>query len=194
MNQSPKSSTVAGLLGIFLGAVGAHNWYLGEKRNGIIHVCLAGAGIVLEIVGAIILPASMSPLTLYRMAALITALSAIGGLLISASGLWGLIEGIMILSAGDAGLARKGYAVATPQPYPQQPGYGYGPQPMQPQQPMQQPGYGYGPQSMQPQQPMQQPMAPQAPVEPVAPAPAEPTAPVAPEQPTAPTTPGENQQ
>ena len=169
MNQSPKSSTVAGLLGIFLGAVGAHNWYLGEKKNGIIHVCLFGAGVVLELVGAVILPASLSTLALFRMATLITALSAIGGLLISASGLWGLIEGIIILSAGDAGLARKGYVVATPQAaYPQQPGYGYGPQPMQPQQPVQ-----------------PQPVAPQAPTEPVAPA--------APEQPAEPTTTSENQ-
>ena len=180
MNQSPKSATVAGLLGIFLGAFGGHNWYLGEKRNGIIHVCLAGVGIVLEIVPTVI-TASASIFTVYSLAGLLTALTAIGGLLISGSGLWGLIEGIMILSAGDAGLARKGYVVATPvapqQGYgqPMQP-QGYG-QPMQPQgygQPMQQPGYGYGP------QPMQQPMQPQ---QPVAPAPATPPVP---EQPAAP--------
>lgn len=170
MNQSPKSATVAGLLGIFLGSFGAHNWYLGEKKNGIIHVCLFGAGLLLEIIGSIIV--ATNPLAAWRMGGLLTALAIIGGLIISANSIWGLIEGIIIMSAGDAGLARKGYVVATPQAaYPQQPGYGYGPQPMQPQ-------------PMQPQ-----PMAPQAPVEPAAPAPAEPVAPAAPEQPTEPTAP-----
>lgn len=28
-----KSATTAGLLGIFLGAVGAHCWYLGDKKK-----------------------------------------------------------------------------------------------------------------------------------------------------------------
>ena len=189
MNQSPKSATVAGLLGIFLGAFGGHNWYLGEKRNGIIHVCLAGVGIVLEI-AATIITASSGYFTVIRLAGLLTALSAIGGLLISGSGLWGLIEGIMILSAGDAGLAKKGYAVATPVA----PMQGYGPQPMQQQgygQPMQpQPGYGYGPQPMQPQQPVTPAPEPAAPAP--APAPQQPAAPV-PSEPVEPQQPTEQQ-
>ncbi len=84
MNQSPKSATVAGILGIFLGAFGAHNWYLGQKKNGIIHVCLVGVGIGLEI-AATVITATSGYLTVYRLAGLLTALTAIGGLLISAS-------------------------------------------------------------------------------------------------------------
>lgn len=33
MNNNVKSATVAGLLGIFLGSIGAHCWYLGDKRK-----------------------------------------------------------------------------------------------------------------------------------------------------------------
>ena len=44
--QNPKSATTAGLLGIFLGAFGAHNWYLGEKNKGIAHVCMTVISII----------------------------------------------------------------------------------------------------------------------------------------------------
>lgn len=110
MYQQPKSATTAGLLGIFLGSVGAHNWYLGEKNKGIIHVCLAGAGIIMTIAANII---GGNLYSLVSSFGLVSALTGIGGLLISASGIWGLVEGIIILSQGDAGLAAKGYSVAT---------------------------------------------------------------------------------
>ncbi len=122
MYQNTKSSTVAGLLGIFLGAFGAHNWYLGEKTKGIIHVCMMSGGILVEILAAAVLPNVLSFSMLIQMAWLFTILTALAGLAMSASGIWGLVEGIIILSQGDAGLARKGYAVA--QPMPMQ-GYGY---------------------------------------------------------------------
>lgn len=43
--QSEKSKLVAGLLGIFLGGLGIHKFYLGYKKEGIIMlvVCLVGA-------------------------------------------------------------------------------------------------------------------------------------------------------
>ena len=59
-----KSKMVAGLLGIFLGAFGVHNFYLGYKNKALAQV-------------------------------LITVLSC--GALGFASGIWGLVEGIMIL-------------------------------------------------------------------------------------------------
>ena len=123
MYQNTKSATTAGLLGIFLGAFGAHNWYLGEKSKGIIHVCMMSGGVLVEIVAAAVLPNVLSFTMLIQMAWLFTILTAIAGLAMSASAIWGLIEGIIILSQGDAGLARKGYAVAEPAPMP-----GYGPQ------------------------------------------------------------------
>ena len=123
MYQNTKSATTAGLLGIFLGAFGAHNWYLGEKSKGIIHVCMMSGGVLVEIVAAAVLPNVLSFTMLIQMAWLFTILTAVAGLAMSASAIWGLIEGIIILSQGDAGLARKGYAVAEPAPMP-----GYGPQ------------------------------------------------------------------
>lgn len=60
-----KSKMAAGLLGIFLGAFGVHNFYLGYTTKAVIQLCL-------------------------------TILSC--GILSPASGIWGFIEGILILS------------------------------------------------------------------------------------------------
>lgn len=61
-----KSKMAAGLLGIFLGVWGVHNFYLGYKTKAIIQVLLGTVGCIL-IIGPII------------------------------SGIWGFIEGILIL-------------------------------------------------------------------------------------------------
>lgn len=60
-----KSKMAAGLLGIFLGAFGVHNFYLGYTTKAVIQLCL-------------------------------TLLSC--GILSFASGIWGFIEGIMLLT------------------------------------------------------------------------------------------------
>jgi|GEM_PF-1403467 len=125
--QNTKSATTAGLLGIFLGAFGAHNWYLGEKSKGIAHICMMSGGVLVVLLASVILPNVMSARSFLSMAGLMGILSGIASLAMSASGIWGLVEGIIILSQGDAGLARKGYAVAMPQTVPNyygQPGYG----------------------------------------------------------------------
>jgi len=112
MNNNVKSATTAGLLGIFLGAIGAHDWYLGNKTKGIIHVCLAASGIILMIVADALLPAVLSWRSLVTFAWLFTILNALASLVMFGNGVWGFVEGIIILTQGDAGLARKGYAVA----------------------------------------------------------------------------------
>lgn len=114
MYQNPKSATTAGLLGIFLGSFGAHNWYLGEKGKGIAHVCMMSGGILLEIITGAILPNVLSFSMLLNLAWLLAILTPIALAAMTASGIWGLVEGIIIISQGDAGLARKGYAVADP--------------------------------------------------------------------------------
>ena len=152
MYQNTKSATTAGLLGIFLGAFGAHNWYLGEKTKGIIHVCMMGGGLLVQIVASAILPNVLSLSALLTWASIIGILGTISALAMSASGIWGLVEGITILTQGDAGLARKGYPVATPQMPPQQ---NYG-QPMNQGMPNQ--GYNNGFQQPYYGQPMNQPM------------------------------------
>lgn len=64
-----KSKLVAGLLGILLGTLGIHNFYLGFTKRGILQLLLATIG------------------------GFITC-----GIATSAVAVWGLIEGIMILT------------------------------------------------------------------------------------------------
>lgn len=64
-NSQPKSKMAAGLLGIFLGSIGVHNFYLGYTGKAIAQL-------------------------------LITVLSC--GTLAFASAIWGLIEGVLILT------------------------------------------------------------------------------------------------
>ena len=106
-----KSATTAGLLGIFLGTVGAHDWYLGDRKKGTIHVCLFGAGLALIIIGDAILPNALSIWTVYKMMWLFNLLNWAAWALIAASEIWGFIDGVKILSQGDAGLAQRGFAV-----------------------------------------------------------------------------------
>lgn len=113
-NNNVKSSVVAGLLGIFLGGFGAHDWYLGDKKKGAIHVCLFAAGLVIAIIVGI-LTASMSWYTIYKMEWLFGLLGFLYTILICGNSIWGFVEGIIILVKGDAGLAAKGYKVATTQ-------------------------------------------------------------------------------
>ena len=112
--NNPKSATVAGLLGIFLGAFGAHNWYLGEKAKGIAHVCMMSAGVLVSLVASFVLPNVLSISAFITAAWLLSIFSGLASPAMSASGIWGFIEGIIILTQGDAGLARKGYVVASP--------------------------------------------------------------------------------
>lgn len=64
-----KSKMVAGLLGIFLGAFGVHNFYLGFTKKAVIQLCVSLGG------------------------GLITC-----GIATIAIEIWGLIEGIFILT------------------------------------------------------------------------------------------------
>ena len=68
-----KSKMAAGLLGIFLGCWGVHNFYLGYTGKAV-------GQLVLSIIG------------------ILTSCLYIGVFLILAAEIWGLIEGIMILS------------------------------------------------------------------------------------------------
>jgi len=72
--SNPKSKIAAGLMGIFLGYFGVHNFYLGYTGKAVAQL-------------------------------LITILSC--GILSVASGIWGLIEGILIL-AGNIDRDAKG--------------------------------------------------------------------------------------
>jgi len=68
-----KSKMVAGLLGIFLGWLGIHNFYLGYKKKAIIQLCLGAGGMILSII-------------------------IIGIFAVMAASIWGIVDGIMILT------------------------------------------------------------------------------------------------
>lgn len=123
-NHSPKSAIAAGLLGIFLGSLGIHNFYLGDKKKGIIHLCLLGGTILLSLIGSIVVAAGAASVVVpsgnylnvggavagFGASAIFVALA---GLVSAGNTIWGFVEGIIILVQGDAGLAAKGITVAT---------------------------------------------------------------------------------
>lgn len=111
MQNNVKSSSVAGVLGVFLGAFGGHDWYLGNTKKAITHVCLCVGGIMMLMVGLILrsLLRDIPALDVLSICVMIGAYVIIVG-----NGIWGFIEGVMILAQGDAGLAAKGYQVAAP--------------------------------------------------------------------------------
>lgn len=72
-SSEAKSKLTAGLLGIFLGAFGVHNFYLGYTTKAIIQLVCTIVGIVLCCV-------------------------VVGAFLVLGIEIWGLVEGIMILT------------------------------------------------------------------------------------------------
>lgn len=76
-----KSKLAAGLFGIFLGAFGVHNFYLGYNGKGATQVSVTSAAILLSCCAAFF------PFFIF-----ITILPIMG------MSIWGLIEGILILS------------------------------------------------------------------------------------------------
>lgn len=68
-----KSKMAAGLLGIFLGAFGVHNFYLGYTKKAVIQLCLTILGFILSCI-------------------------VIGAFIVFAVEVWGIVEGIFILS------------------------------------------------------------------------------------------------
>ncbi|MBR1931976.1 MAG: TM2 domain-containing protein [Lachnospiraceae bacterium] len=72
-NGEAKSKIAAGLLGIFLGGFGIHNFYLGYTSKAITQLVLTIVGIVLSCI-------------------------VVGVFLVMGVSIWGLVEGIMILT------------------------------------------------------------------------------------------------
>lgn len=101
--QASQSKIAAGLLAIFLGAWGIHNFYLGKKVRGFIQLGLTVLSIILVIVymanvfamvemyGDVYEPAITGGFIV------VTLLFFLAMFLLSAVGLWALIEGILIL-------------------------------------------------------------------------------------------------
>lgn len=109
MHNNTKSSAVAGVLGVFLGAFGGHDWYLGNTKKAITHVSLCVGGMILLIIGVILMNLSRD-IPVFNM--LFVCLVIAAYVILVGNGIWGFIEGVIILMQGDAGLAAKGYQVA----------------------------------------------------------------------------------
>lgn len=105
-----KSAEVAGLLGLFLGMVGAHCWYLGQKRRALIHVGVLVLAVVLYAVSMIVLPLTVADYA--ESAWLSSVMNCVIVVILLANFLWGLLEGIVLWLEGDAGLEARGFAVA----------------------------------------------------------------------------------
>lgn len=73
VSSNAKSKLAAGLLGIFLGCLGVHNFYLGYTGKAVTQLVLTILGVVLSCV-------------------------VIGVFLVLGTSIWGLVEGIMILT------------------------------------------------------------------------------------------------
>ncbi len=73
-----KSKMAAGLLGIFLGSFGVHNFYLGYTAKAVTQLCITVGSILLTIITS-------------GVAGVITPFIILG------VSIWGLVEGIMIL-------------------------------------------------------------------------------------------------
>ncbi len=88
-----KSKVVAGLLGIFLGSIGAHNFYLGYKAKAIWQVAITGGSLVLGFLIIIIsIPLAFIIIGYFTMFFGYALCFVPAGV-----GLWGLIEDLMIL-------------------------------------------------------------------------------------------------
>gem|GEM_PF-2150938 len=102
-----RSVLMAGLLAIFLGGFGAHNFYLGYKRDGMLHAALGGGGILFVIIGTIVLsigPTESIISSGYGIRLAVAGiLSGLGWLIVAGSYVWGIIEGVMILSKPKVG-------------------------------------------------------------------------------------------
>lgn len=109
MKNNTKSSAVAGILGVFLGAVGGHDWYLNNTKKAIIHVSLCVGGLLLLMVAIILTSLSKS---IPAINVLFICLMIMSYVIIVGNAVWGIIEGIVIIAQGDAGLKAKGYQVA----------------------------------------------------------------------------------
>ncbi len=102
--KDAKSPMIAGVLGIVLGSLGVHQWYLGEQKQAKRHLTLFIVGLACLVAGLILraLMPSMSQLALRATVGNIaTVLRVLAWIMIIADVVWGAIEGILILVQGE---------------------------------------------------------------------------------------------
>jgi TM2 domain-containing membrane protein YozV len=85
-----KSKVVAILLALFLGNLGIHDFYLGNKRNGFIKLGLYLVGLALYIIGLVSLATAET--------ATLPALAIVGLIIILGLSIWSLVDLIRIIT------------------------------------------------------------------------------------------------
>lgn len=93
-NNAPKSKMAAGLLGIFLGSYGIHNFYLGYTNKAITQLVLTLGSVALSI----ILWFLGGLLSVIIIGIFLMPIAFILDFVPLATWIWGLVEGIQILS------------------------------------------------------------------------------------------------
>lgn len=110
-SRRPRSATL-GLLACFLGWIGLHNWFLGQKKRALGHlcltlICLGLMFLAVEVGGSAAELASGPSDRLLRLSlAAGAALGALAIMILSylvgiCNAAWGFVEGVMIISRGD---------------------------------------------------------------------------------------------
>ena len=96
---SEKSMVVAAVLAFFLGGIGVHNFYLGQKQKGLIHIGMAVVALILLVIGMI---AFGSALDGGSGAALGGIIYGLGAVVSAGNGIWAFVEFILILIRKDS--------------------------------------------------------------------------------------------
>lgn len=106
--KPPKTAQTIGLLGIFLGWTGIHDWFLNRKKNAIIHAALAGGSILLVLIAGIILQVTAPTLRILPQISVGARwgnfFTTVGYLVAAGNIIWGIVEGVLILHRGDKAL------------------------------------------------------------------------------------------
>ena len=175
-NSKVKSSKTAGLLAFFLGELGIHNFYLNEKKKGFGHIALFAAMAAAFVIYLVLYNQSTNSLAHFKLSdALHQAEAAknaiyIADALAGANFVWCIVDLVMIVKEGEAGIVKRGFRSANPEKINTMNIVGVVPAQMaNPAQPM------------QPVQPAGMPTQPVAPAQPVQPV--QPAQPTPPEQP-----------
>lgn len=92
-----KSAIAAGLLAIFLGSLGVHNFYLGFKKRAFAQLLLTIGGAILSVLYVVFIFLAVS--TYFETGFILLAILSLllGIACVSASSIWALIEGILYL-------------------------------------------------------------------------------------------------
>jgi TM2 domain-containing membrane protein YozV len=98
-----KSKIVAALLAFFLGNLGIHSFYMGNKKKGFIQLGASVLGIVLLVIGVSKSVTAVEAIgTTAAVSSVVSPLLIIGAIILAGVSLWAFIDFIRILTGGLA--------------------------------------------------------------------------------------------